>query len=186
MAMPLAVTAAASATAAPAFAQTTEISVAPSAAIARVNGDINYSVAGVSAEVVRYLWRDTIGVTGELAYATGSGTLVDTQREIGISITTFMAGVRYRLPSVGRFTPSARAAFGRSLIVFDFRDGPSHDARVNNTYAAVVGGAIDIALTNAVALRIQPDLFYRGACPGGPSGRDGYQVRVSVGGVFAW
>lgn len=174
------------AVAAPAYAQSTEVAFAPTAAMAHVNGDLNYTVRGVNVEAARYVWHDVVAVTGEVAYATGSGTLIGQQREIGISITTAMVGVRGRLPTIGRFESSIRTAMGRSLIVFDYRDGPSHDAPVNNTFAAVVGGSIDYVISPRVALRIQPDLFYRGACPGGPSGRDGWQVRLGVGGVFAW
>ena len=168
--------------AAPAYAQT-ELSFVPTAAVARINGDLNYSVYGVGVEAARYFWNGRIGATGELGYASGTGILSDSGKEIGVSITTALAGVRARFP-IGRFVPSVRFAAGTSGIGFSSHHGQPAD----RTYvlAAVVGGALDIRMSPKTLIRIQPDLFFRGACPGGPVTGDGYQVRVSVGGVFAW
>lgn len=161
----------------PAYAQTNEVTVSITAAQADVNNVYTYDVYGVALEGARYINNGLIGVTGELSFSTGTGILpAFTPSNMEQRMMMALAGVRVRYP-IGRFTPSVHVAGGLMNLTLDQRRQNSGIHNID-LFTKVIGGALAFRISDEASIRVQPAVFFF----------EGFetQLRVAVGGVFAW
>lgn len=140
----------------PAQAQRSEISVAISGSHSEVNGVLSYGTGGVLLEATRFA-ADRVGITGELGYSAGTGTLH--AADVPMYIATAMGGIRVRFPNRSRFTTSARFIAGAANLDADTTaQGFYRFSR--NMLAMSTGGAVDIGISRDLSFRAQAEILF--------------------------
>lgn len=120
-------------------------------------GPITVQPVGFIAGGTAYL-TERFGLTGELSWGR------DADRSPGgaeahIDMLVAMGGVRYRLPNDSRITPSLKAVAGVGRTSVEACVLAACDDAAANTFTIGLGGAVDVAISRSIALRVQPDLL---------------------------
>jgi len=112
---------------------------------------------------------DWFGIGGEVAYHQYSPEIppnIFVGGSIGVSQTTFLAGMRFRYKNSSRFVPSGRVMMGvghaSAAVRLTPRPGwgpPFHHDDSDNSFTVAFGGSLDINVSDRIAIRaIQPDI----------------------------
>lgn len=119
-------------------------------------GTITIQPIGFLVEGTGY-FTDNIGITGEFAWGRDSDDIAGVVGA-SVDVITAMGGVRFRFPNDSIVTPAVRvvAGIGHTSVeacVLVVCAGVSDEAVTMG-----FGGAIDIAVGEAIGIRVQPDI----------------------------
>ena len=123
---------------------------------------------GAVAELTWFA-TDWLGIGGEVAYhqySPGFPPNIFVGGSIGVSQTTFLAGMRFRYRNSSRFVPSGRVmmGLGHATAAITLRPyvpwiPPIDQDLGDNSFTVVLGGSLDIDVSDRIAIRaIQPDI----------------------------
>ena len=117
-----------------------------------------YRPAGLMVEGTGFI-NEWFGITGEFGWGTGSGEISFLGLPVPVAIDTmsYMGGVRFRFANDSRVTPSVRVVAGG----LNAKATVGVDPEVNSQtgFSMAFGGAVDIGISDRVAVRIQPDFL---------------------------
>ena len=121
--------------------------------------------------IAEFTWFpiDWFGIGGEVAYhqySPGFPPNLFVGGSVGVSQSTFLAGMRFRYKNSSRFVPSGhvKMGLGHATASVNLRPlvpwiPPVDEDLGDNAFAVVLGGALDINVTDRIAIRaIQPDI----------------------------
>jgi outer membrane immunogenic protein len=95
-------------------------------------------------------FKSSLGIVGELAVQHASsvpGTSAD------LTLTSYLAGPRYRWTGARHFTPFAQVLVGGAHASGELAPGSSSLAGSANAFAMIAGSGLDIGLTRHIAVR---------------------------------
>ncbi|MGA9542131.1 MAG: outer membrane beta-barrel protein [Candidatus Sulfotelmatobacter sp.] len=99
---------------------------------------------------VAFNFSRSLGVVGEIA-SQGASNISSTGADL--TLTSFLAGPRYRRTVAGHFAPFVQVLFGGARAGGSLAPGSSGLPGSANAFAMIAGGGLDIGLTRHVALR---------------------------------
>jgi len=122
-----------------------------------------------------YNFSRSFGLVGEVAsqHASNIGPL-----SADLTLTSFLAGARYKWNAGGRFSPFAQLLLGGAHAGGSMAPGNSGIPGPSNAFALAAGGGVDLHLSEHFALRmIQADYYYTRF----PNGVNGHQNNLRIG-----
>lgn len=115
-----------------------------------------FSLNGGSGWVAFNLTR-SLGIVGEIASQRASNI---SSTGVDLTLTSFLAGPRFRWSHTRHFAPFAQALLGGAHASGSLAPGSSGLSGSPNTIALIAGGGLDIALTRHIALRALEADYY--------------------------
>jgi hypothetical protein len=92
----------------------------------------------------------SLGIVGEVAGQHASNI---SSSGADLTLTSFLAGPRYRLRATGRFAPFVQALLGGAHASGSLAPGSSGLPGTANAFAMIAGGGLDIGFSRHIALR---------------------------------
>jgi outer membrane immunogenic protein len=99
---------------------------------------------------VAFNFSHSLGIVGEIASQHASNI---SNRGADLTLTSYLAGPRYRWGGRGRFAPFAQVLVGGAHASGSLAPGSSGLPGSGNAFALIAGGGLDIGLTRHIALR---------------------------------
>ena len=124
---------------------------------------VRYQPFGFLVEGTGYL-TEYFGLTAELSYSTRTRSgetpfFGGTPYDITYETITVMGGLRIRYPNESIVTPSLRVMAGLGRRQFDTSFLGRRTETSENLPTLVFGGSVDLAVSDRIAIRVQPDLM---------------------------
>lgn len=120
-------------------------------------GTITVQPIGFMVEGTGY-FTENIGITGEFFWGRDSDDIAGV---VGASVSTVtaMGGVRFRFPNDSIVTPAVRVVAGLGHTSVEACVLTACAGLSDDSFTMGFGGAIDIAVDEAIAIRVQPDFI---------------------------